>query len=886
MTTHAALHGSYDYRLVTLSVIIAVLAAYAALDLAGRVTTARGRARLLWLSGGAVAMGVGIWAMHYIGMEAFSLPVPVLYDWPTVAVSLLAAMVASGIALFTVSRPTMSRARMIVGGFFMGSGIAAMHYIGMEAMRLRAMCMYSPWRVGLSVILSIGISFVALHLTFSLRERLASLSVRRIVSGLVMGLAIPVMHYVGMAAVRFMPLPFMNAPVTHSIDVSRFNLVSIALVVLFILGMVFPASIVDRRFSQQAQRLATSQLQLQTIFDNMTEGILVLDRGGKTVLVNKAAQRLLSLPEQPDYAKVIEQYDAFSIDGEPLPPSQWPTVRALRGEFVQNFELLYRAKSNGETGAREISTAPVTIPSGESGQVIITYRDVTERRHMDEARNRLAAIVESSEDAIIGKSDKGIVTSWNRGAEKLFGYTPGEMVGESIKQLLPPGHEQEEDDILQRIAQGETVEHFETVRAKKNGEIVNVSLTISPIRDAKGRITGASKIARNITEKKQLERQLQQSQKMEAIGQLTGGIAHDFNNLLAVMVGNLDLLERLVTGNEAALKRVHTAQKAAGRGADLTRRLLAFCSNVELKPAAADIHHSVENMIELARALGPDIKITSRFEDNMPLVRVDASGLENALLNLAVNARDAMPKGGTLTITIQRRALDASYPPVHTGELKAGEYACLSISDTGTGMSKETLARVFEPFFTTKPRGKGTGLGLAMVYGFAKQSGGTVRIYSEPGLGTTVSLYLPLADAQPLPPTPSPLFPNPRRTGKALVVDDELDILEIATTWLDELGYTTLCASDGPNALRIAEQHPDIVLIVTDIIMPGGMNGVDFAEEVRRQLPHVKLIYCSGFPADALSESSLPHVDSPLLQKPYQRAEFGALVSTVMGGGR
>ncbi len=880
MTPSVALRGLYDYRLVTLSVIIAVLAAYAALDLAGRVTTTRGRARLLWLFCGAVAMGIGIWAMHYIGMEAFALPVHVLYDWPTVLLSLLAAILASAVALFTVSRPTMGSTRMVVGGVFMGSGIAAMHYIGMEAMRLPAMCMYSPWLVGLSVLLSIGISLAALHLTFALRERLATSSWRRIVGGLVMGLAIPVMHYVGMVAVKFIPLPFMNPPLTHAVDVSRFSLVSIAMVALFILGIVFPTSIVDRRFSQQAQRLATSQLRLQTIFDNMTEGILVLDREGKTVLVNKAAQRLLSLPEHPDYRKVIDQFDAFSIDGEPLPPSQWPTVRALRGEFVQNFELLFRRKSNGEAGAREISTAP----SGESGQVIITYRDVTERRHLDEARNRLAAIVESSEDAIIGKSDKGIITSWNQGAEKLFGYTSGEMVGGSIKKILPSGHEQEEDEILRRISQGETVEHFETVRARKSGEIVNVSLTISPIRDAKGRITGASKIARNITEKKQMERQLQQSQKMEAIGQLTGGIAHDFNNLLAVMVGNLDLLERQVTGNEAALKRVHTAQKAAARGADLTRRLLAFCSNVELKPAAADIHNSVQNMIELARALGPGIKITSNFEENLPLVRVDAAGLENALLNLAVNARDAMPKGGNLTVTVQRRSLDASYPPVHTGELKAGEYACISISDTGTGMSKETLAHVFEPFFTTKPRGKGTGLGLAMVYGFAKQSGGTVRIYSEPDLGTTVSLYLPLADAQPFAPAPAPVLPNQRLTGKALVVDDEIDILEIATSWLDELGYTTFCASDGPGALRIAEQNPDIALIVTDIIMPGGMNGVDFAEEVRRQLPHVKVIYCSGFPADALAETSLLHVDSPLLQKPYQRAEFGALVSTVMGG--
>ena len=389
-------------------------------------------------------------------------------------------------------------------------------------------------------------------------------------------------------------------------------------------------------------------------------------------------------------------------------------------------------------------------------------------------------------------------------------------------------------------------------------------------------------IARKITDRKQLESQLYLSQKMEAIGQLTGGIAHDFNNLLGVIVGNLDLLERLVHKNEAGLKRVQTAQKAAARGADLTRRLLAFSTNVELKPTPIELHPCIHNTIELARALGPDVKITTHFDDSMPLVLVDPSGLESALLNLAVNARDAMPKGGTLTISTQLSNLEEDYPPDQAGELKVGRYACISISDTGHGMSKETLERVFEPFFT-KPRGKGTGLGPAMVYGFVKQSGGTIRIYSELGYGTTVTFYLPLANAPSLSlPVAAATLSPARLTGKVLVVDDELDLLEIASAYLEEMGYTVYSAEDGASALEVVEQHKDNYLIVTDIIMPGGMNGVELAQNVRQLLPQIKVIYCSGYPADALAERSMPLVDAPLLLKPYQRSEFGVVVRAAM----
>jgi PAS domain S-box-containing protein len=884
MSANLPLVGFYDYRLVSLSVFIAILAAYAALDLAERVTTARGGARLMWLYGGAIAMGSGIWAMHYVGMEAFRLPVPVTYDWPTVLLSLVAAILASGVALYTVSRPTVNLGRRIAGGIFMGSGIAAMHYIGMYAMRLPAMCVYSPGLVLLSIILAIGISMIALQQACLFREAHSSHGWRKCSSALLLGLAIPVMHYVGMAAARFVPTSFV--PDHDAVSVSNLGLACIVAVTLQILGFVFLSSMVNRRFSLQEHRLAENLVQLQAVFDNMTEAIVVVDAGRSIVQHNQAASKLLGIEgSMLSMQELDDTFEAFSSTGELLGLEERPIVQAIRGIYCKNTEVTIRRRDTGATITTEISTAPLAVSPDSTPRVILTFRDVTERKLMDETRTRLASIIESSTDAIIGKDDKGIVISWNTGAEKIFGYTADEMIGQPILRLLPDDRQREESDILARIKQGETVDHIETVRKMKNGQFIQVSLTISPIRDSRGRVIGASKVARNITERKQLERQLQQSQKMEAIGQLTGGVAHDFNNLLSVIVGNLGLIGRLASEDEAIVKRVKTAQKAAARGADLTHRLLAFSRNVELKAEPTRLHHSVRNMIELARTVGPEIKITTHFDDSIPLVLVDPSGLENALLNLVVNARDAMPKGGTLTVSTRLNHLEENYPPVQAGELKAGRYACISVSDTGHGMSKEILERVFEPFFTTKPRGKGTGLGLAMVYGFAKQSGGIVRIYSELGYGTTVSIYLPIAEcgAQPLP-APIQDLPSAKMSGNVLVVDDELDVLEIAAVYLQEMGYTVFQASDGDGALEVLERQRNIDLMVTDIIMPGGMNGAELAQKARELLPHIRVIYSSGFAADVLEERSMTLVHGPLLNKPYQQEEFEAIVRSTMVG--
>jgi CheY-like chemotaxis protein len=371
---------------------------------------------------------------------------------------------------------------------------------------------------------------------------------------------------------------------------------------------------------------------------------------------------------------------------------------------------------------------------------------------------------------------------------------------------------------------------------------------------------------------------------MEAVGQLTGGIAHDFNNLLGIVIGNIELLQPLVAEDADAFRRAQIAMQAANRGAELTKRLLAFSRAADLNPEPVDLHKSIHTVLDLAHALGPDVKVTFQLDDSIPLVMVDSVGLESALLNLVVNARDAMPNGGTLAISTQIRNLEQDYPPVSSGELKAGKYALISVLDTGRGMSQQTLERVFEPFFTTKPIGRGTGLGMAMVYGFVKQSGGAVQISSEPGRGTTVTFCLQLAESVPisLPATALVAVSGVQCSGKVLVVDDEWGLLEIAEAYLGDMAFTVLKAEGAHTAIELLKQHEDIVLLVTDILMPGGMNGVELVEQARRIVPQVKVVYTSGLTAQAMTDRGLPLLDCTLLRKPYRRVELEAAVRVAL----
>ena len=501
----------------------------------------------------------------------------------------------------------------------------------------------------------------------------------------------------------------------------------------------------------------------------------------------------------------------------------------------------------------------------------------------------LGAIVSSSDDAMISKTLDGIVTTWNQGAERIFGYSAEEMIGLPVGVLAVPGREDDMRQVLEKIRQGERVDHYETQRRCKDGRVLDISLSVSPICDAGGRIVGASKIARDITgakaaelHRQQLSAQLHQAQKMEAMGELTGGIAHDFNNLLSVILGNLDFLSDHAEPGSNDERFIQAAFDATIRGAELIRRLLAFARRQPLAPRLTQLAATLEGMGELLhRTLGEDILLKVTPAEDLWPVMVDAAQLESSLLNLALNARHAMREGGTLTIEAKNLTLDEAAIEINP-EALPGDYLVLSVADTGTGMSPEILSRVFEPFFTTKGNA-GSGLGLSMVHGFVKQSGGYTRIYSEVGRGTMVRLYLPRAEGDAREDALAEHSSSAVGGHEVvLVVEDDAEVREVTLRRLHELGYRTIAARDGVEGLSIVQGGVPFDLLFTDMVMPGGMSGSDLADAARRLRPGLKVLFTSGFTAAAASAAMREKFGSNLLTKPYRKAELALRVRAAL----
>ena len=394
-------------------------------------------------------------------------------------------------------------------------------------------------------------------------------------------------------------------------------------------------------------------------------------------------------------------------------------------------------------------------------------------------------------------------------------------------------------------------------------------------------------VAERTRQLRENEEALRQSQKMEAVGQLTGGVAHDFNNLLQIILGNLETVQRTIPPGSARLQRaVANATKGARRAASLTQRLLAFSRRSPLDPKQIDVNRLVGGMSDLLhRTLGETVWVETVHGAGLWRVEVDPSQLEAAILNLAVNARDAMEDGGRLTIETSNAYIDETYSARHA-EVSPGQYVAISISDTGTGMDEKTIARAFEPFFTTKPIGKGTGLGLSQVYGFVKQSGGHVKIYSEVGQGTTVKIYLPRLsgsdadlEAQQEPPAPE----GTQET--VLVLEDDDDVRTYSVDILRELGYRVVEAHDGPSALRLLERQTHVDVLFTDVVLPGGMTGAQVAEAARKLRPDLKILFTTGYARNAIIHHGRLDKGVQLITKPFRFADLAAKIRDVLDGG-
>jgi two-component system, cell cycle sensor histidine kinase and response regulator CckA len=490
-------------------------------------------------------------------------------------------------------------------------------------------------------------------------------------------------------------------------------------------------------------------------------------------------------------------------------------------------------------------------------------------RQSRERETYLATIVDSSADAIIAQDLNGIVTTWNKSAERIFGYAVADIVGTSILQLAPPDRQREETQILESIRNGESVENLQTVRLTRGGRRIDVSITASPIRDATGRIIGASELTRDVTERRTLEAQYLQAQKMEAVGRLAGGVAHDFNNLLTAILGYCELLLGSMPSNDPLRTDIIEIQKAGTSAAALTRQLLTFSRKQVVEPTLLDLNVVVSEMRGmLTRLIREDVTVTLRVSPEPAMVLADRGQLEQILLNLAVNARDAMPSGGTLTIETAHVELDEHYAAAHFN-VAPGHYVMLSVSDTGTGMTPEVQAHIFEPFFTTKEVGKGTGLGLATVHGIVTRSGGSVGVYSELNKGTSFKVYLPVAGVAPQTSARLELLGGrPFGPHTILVVDDADHVRELARRLLQRQGYRVLLAAHANEARQLFEKVPSIDVLLTDVVMPGA-SGPDLTRQLIDEHPGLKVIYMSGYTEEAVMTHGVLNPGIAFLHKPF-----------------
>ena len=570
---------------------------------------------------------------------------------------------------------------------------------------------------------------------------------------------------------------------------------------------------------------------------------------------------------------------------------------AEEGRFVAEG---WRVRKDGSHFWAAVVVDPIRQGDKLVGFAKVT-RDMTESREANlaalESERRFRLLVQGVIDYAIYMLDpQGHITNWNTGAQHIKGYTADEIIGEHFSRFYTP------EDVEARVPWKalETAERegrftAEGWRQRKDGTRFWASVVIDAIRDEHGVLIGFAKVTRDLTERREAQLELErsqqalfQSQKMEAVGQLTGGLAHDFNNMLTGIVGSLDLMkQRLAQGRINELERYITAaQGAASRAATLTHRLLAFSRQQTLEPKAIDANRLVSTMEELVRrTVGPSIEIETVLAAGLWPCFCDPNQLENAILNLCINARDAMPDGGRVTIETANTWVD--HVAAIERDMPRGQYVAICVTDTGTGMPPEVAARAFDPFFTTKPAGKGTGLGLSMIYGFAKQSNGQVRIYSEVGQGTTVKIYLPRHHGKPLESSEVEdrnQLPRAEAGETVLVVDDEPTVRMLVGDTLADLGYQAIEAADAASGLRVLQSDVKIDLLITDFGLPGGMNGKQMADAARVRRPDLNVLFITGYAENAAISNGRLEPGMHVLSKPFPMDTLAARIRSIIEG--
>jgi PAS domain S-box-containing protein len=930
--------GSHDRVLVVLSILVASFASFTALSLASRVRASSGWMRRFWLGAAAVALGGGIWAMHFVAMLAFSMPGMIMtYEPGLTLLSLALAVLFTAAGFIVMGEHAASPQRVFGAGLLMGSGVVAMHYVGMAAMRMDATLDYDPIWVTISVLIAIGAATAAVWLS-ALEHKLN----RQIAAALVMGAAISGMHYTGMRAAVFAGRQGADMAAGVASVTQTLLAFSISGITLLILVFALGAAALERSFQVYARREARATLRV-TIADALREGDTKEALKEVAALMGRHFKANRTGYAQLDPIEDVFDYEVCWTDGS-VPPlvGRYPAadfgvkivaeLAAGRTVVVGDlFEAEVSDEDKTQQTARNVDTRSIlVVPFVRDGRLrTIVYlnssaprawreddvrfmeevaertRLVAERAAVEEELRLLNATLEARVEArtaelrqaeearrhadslyrayfqhtpdplfVIGVSPdrEFTIEQVNPAHEASVGFAAEEVHGRRIEEVLPGEAASKVLATYRQVVETGQILHYRDVFELSGGPR-HWDTTLVPLRDEDGRVVRLIGSSRDVTAQVVAEEALRQSQKMEAMGQLTGGVAHDFNNLLTPIVGALDMLQRKGVGGAREQRLIAGASQSAERARTLVQRLLAFARRQPLQPVAVDLSKLVAGMAELiSSTTGPQIKVVVDAAQDLPPAKADPNQLEMAVLNLAVNARDAMPEGGTLRISVEAATVGRQ----HRSQLKPGRYLVLSVADTGTGMDEATLARAVEPFFSTKGVGKGTGLGLSMVHGLALQLGGAVTIRSTVGVGTNVELWLPQGKSASAA-TEAAAAEEAELVGRGtvLLVDDE-DVVRLSTAdMLIELGYEVVEASSAEEALRLLNRGLNPQLVVTDHLMPG-MSGTELARTVQSQRQGIKVLVISGY-----AETTGIAPDLPRLGKPFRNAELAASLSAL-----
>ncbi|WP_291869596.1 PAS domain S-box protein [Bradyrhizobium sp.] len=618
------------------------------------------------------------------------------------------------------------------------------------------------------------------------------------------------------------------------------------------------------------------------IFETSQDLILVTDSKGLLVQVSPSSQSILGYAPEAMIGHSATEF----IHGEDLESTRAEMRAGRGGRRSWNFDARYTHRDG-----RIVTLSWMGTWSEPVRRHFFVGRDMTENRlaqeTLRESEQLARGIIDTALDAFVQIDESGRIRNWNSQAETIFGRPREEALGKNLFELVGVGADGKaiESSLVRFLRSGQDQilgRRREFTARRRDGKEFTAELSVTALRTREGQLFNA--FIRDLTDKIAAEDRIRQAEKMEAVGQLTGGIAHDFNNILTVITGTIEILAEAVEKEPQLAAITRMIDEAASRGADLTRHLLAFARKQPLQPRETDVNELIINTANLLRpTLGEQIEIESALEDEACMATVDPNQLATAIINLALNSRDAMPNGGKLILETSMVFLDESYAGLH-GDIRPGRYVLIAVSDTGTGIPAAIFDKVFDPFFTSKGPGKGTGLGLSMVYGFVKQSAGHIKIYSEEGHGTTIRMYLPpgsgalLAAEGPLPPA----VEGGHET--ILVVEDDKLVRDYVLTQLHSLGYVTLDAANAAEALAIVEAGNDFDLLFTDVIMPGTMNGRQLATELQKTRPLLKVLFTSGYTENAIIHHGRLDSGVRLLAKPYRKSDLAAMIRKALAG--